>query len=122
MKKLVIAALATTAAVVATPAAAQTASGTVSVTGTVAAKCSTATNLNASINLGELALANGTIDTAFASNIGGLSRSFTVVCTSPNVTLSADASPLVNAAVVTPATGYTNTVNYTATLSAVKAS
>jgi hypothetical protein len=121
MKKLVALTLAAATAAVATPAAAQTASGTVTVTGTVASKCTTATNLNASINLGELALANGKVDPAFASNVGGLSRSFTVTCTSPNATLSVEALPLVNAAIVTPTAGYTNTVNYTATLSANKA-
>jgi hypothetical protein len=122
MKKLVALALAATAAAVATPAAAQTtASGTVTVTGTVASKCSTATNLNAAITLGELALANGTINSAFSNNVGGLSRSFTVVCTSPNATLSVDAADLVNSAIVTPTPGYTNTVHYTATLTATKA-
>ncbi|MFL6858666.1 MAG: hypothetical protein ACJ8DZ_05430 [Allosphingosinicella sp.] len=122
MKKLVALTLAAATAAIATPAAAQTvASGTVTVTGTVAAKCTTNPNLDASITLGELALANGTVDPAFSGAVGGLSRSFSVVCTSSSPILSVEALPLLNAAIVTPTAGYTNRVNYTATLTANKA-
>ena len=122
MNKILIAALAASTALIAVPASAQTVSGTVALTGTVASKCTAnPNNLNGSINLGELAVAAGTVNTAFTGNVGGLSRSFTVTCTSPNAVLSADASPLVNAGIVSPTAGYTNTVHYTATLAAVKA-
>ena len=123
MKKILIAALAATSALAATPASAQTAvSGTVTVTGTVALKCTAnPNNLDGSITLGELALANGTVDSAFSSNSGGLTRTYTVTCTGPNATLSAEANALVNSAIVSPTAGYTNTVHYTATLTADKA-
>jgi hypothetical protein len=122
MKKIIVAALAATTALIATPASAQTVSGTVAVTGTVASKCTTSSgNLDAAINLGELAIAAGTVNSSFSGNVGGLSRSFTVTCTSPNANLSANASALVNSAIVTPTAGYTNTVHYTATLTANKA-
>lgn len=124
MKKLMIAVLAATTTAFAVPAAAGTesVSGTIDLTGTVAGKCTAAGGLDASIDLGELAVADGTINSAFSANSGGLTRTFTVTCTSANPQLSVDASPLVNAAVVTPTAGYTNTVNYTATMAAAKAS
>jgi hypothetical protein len=121
MKKLVIAALAAGTAAFAVPAAAQSVSGTIDLTGTVAAKCTAAGGLNSSIDLGELAIADGTVNSAFSANNGGLTRTFTVTCTSSNPQLSVNASSLVNAAVVTPTTGYTSTVNYTATMTAAKA-
>lgn len=121
MKKLAFTALAAAAAIAgATPAFAQ-ASGTVDVTGTVASKCATVGTITGTISLGELAKANGTVEAAFPNNAGGLSRQFTVRCTGANPVLSVNASPLVNGAVATPAAGYTNTVHYTATLSAAAA-
>ena len=119
MKKIAFAAAAISA-VVATPAFAQ-ASGTVEVSGTVAAKCSAVTPIGGSITLGELAKANGTVDTAFAGNTGGLTRQFTVRCNGANPQLSVNAKALVNAAAVNSPNGYTNTVNYTATLTAAAA-
>jgi hypothetical protein len=120
MKKIVLAALAATSALIAVPAAAQNASGTVNVSGTVAPKCTAITPIAGNIVLNELALANGTVDTAFTANTN-LSLSFTVRCTGANPELSADANPLVNTAIVTPASGYTNTVHYNATLTALRA-
>jgi hypothetical protein len=117
MKTLAFTAMAAAAALVASPAFAQ-ASGTVDVNGTVASKCATVGTIAGTISLGELAKANGTIESAFANNSGGLSRQFTVRCTGANPVLSVNASPLVNGAIATPASGYTNTVHYTATLSA----
>jgi hypothetical protein len=95
---------------------AQNATGTIAVTGVVTSKCAADPSLDASIDLGELALRNGTVDTAFAGNVGGLTRTFTVNCTSPNPSMSVEALPLVNAAIATPSTGYTNRVDYEATL------
>jgi hypothetical protein len=120
MKKLAFTALAAAAALASTPAFAQ-ASGTVDVTGTVASKCATVGTIAGTISLGELAKANGTVENTFGNNTGGLTRQFTVRCTGANPILSVNDSPLVNGAVTTPATGYTNTVHYTATLSAAAA-
>jgi hypothetical protein len=117
MNKFAFAALAAATAFVATPAFAQ-AAGTVDVTGTVAAKCTAITPISGSITLGELSKSNGTVDPTFAGNTGGLSRSFTVRCTGANPGISVNAKALVNAAVATPASGYANTVHYTATLTA----
>ncbi len=120
MKKIAFTALAAVAAIVATPAFAQ-ASGTVDVTGTVASKCATVGTISGTISLGELAKANGTVESAFPNATGGLSRQFTVRCTGANPVLSVNASALLNSAVTSPASGYTNTVHYTATLSAAAA-
>lgn len=120
MKKIALAAAAISA-LVATPAFAQ-ASGTVDVTGTVVAKCTAITPITGSITLGELANANGTVNTAFSANTGGLSRQFTIRCNGANPQLSVNAKPLVNAAAAGSPAGYTNTVHYTATLTANAAS
>jgi hypothetical protein len=121
MKKLVLSALALTSALVAGPAFAQTASGTVDITGTVSGRCSAITPISGSITLGELAKTTGTVDSAFASNTGGLSRQFTIRCNGANPQLSVNAKPLVNAAAANSSTGYTNTIHYTAALTAVGA-
>jgi hypothetical protein len=120
MKKLVLSALFAGSVLAAAPAFAQT-SGSVDVSGSVAARCSAVTPLSGSITLGELAKADGTIDTAFSGNTGGLSRNFTVKCNGANPKVSVEAKPLVNAAATTTATGYTNTVHYTATVAAMSA-
>jgi hypothetical protein len=119
--------IAATAAILsAGPAVAQTvesqnATGTIAVTGVVTSKCAADPSLDESIDLGELALRNGTVDTAFAGNVGGLSRTFTVNCTSPNPLMSVEALPLVNAAIATPSPGYTNRVDFEATLDVERA-
>lgn len=121
MKKFATIAIAA-AAVVATPAAAQTvATGTVDVSGSVAGKCTALTPITGSITLNELALADGTINSAFSNQTGGLSRSFTVICTSANVSISVSSDALNNATDNTTAGGYTGRVHYTSTLSANKA-
>lgn len=120
MKKLVWSALFAATTVAAAPAFAQ-ASGTVDVTGTVAARCSAVTPISGSITLGELATAAGKVDPAFAGNTGGLSRNFTILCNGANPKLSVNARPLVNAAATNSPSGYTNTVHYTATLTAMGA-
>jgi hypothetical protein len=121
MKKMIIAALTATSAFIAMPAAAQpvAASGTVNVTGSVQPKCTAITPIEGTITLNELAVANGTVDSAFSNNSGGLSKSFTVRCTSANPGLSVTAAPLTTTSTGTP--GYTGTVHYTATLTAAKA-
>lgn len=122
-----IALIAATAAVLAAgPASAQiliqqNATGTIAVTGVVTSKCAADPSLDESIDLGEIALRDGTVDTAFAGNIGGLTRTFTINCTSPNPFLSVEAVPLINAAIATPSPGYTNKVDFEATFDVERA-
>ena len=120
MKKILTLALLASAAI-ATPAMAQSASGTVLVTGTVAGKCTAITPITGTINLGELANSSGTIISAFTNNVGGLSKSFTVICTSANVSITVSSNALANTADATTGSGYTGTVHYTSTLTANKA-
>lgn len=115
MKKLTTLALLATAAI-ATPAMAQT-TGTVLVEGTVSNKCAVTTPASSAINVGELAQADGTVVTAFASS--DLTRTMTVKCTGANVKVEISSGPLHNQ---TPVSGYTNDVNYTSTLTVSKAS
>lgn len=123
MKKVLFIGAAVIAATAVSPAMAQTvASGTVQVTGTVAAKCTADNPISGTIDLGELALANGTVDPAFSSNTTGLSRSFTVRCTSANTQITVSSDALANASDATTGNGYTGTVHYTSTLTAEKAS
>ncbi len=120
MKKITTLAL-LAAAAIATPAMAQTASGTVAVTGTVAGKCTAAPAITGTITLGELANSGGTIISGFTNNTGGLSRSFNVVCTGANASITVSSNNLTNSADATTANGYTGTVHYTSTLTAQKA-
>lgn len=121
MKKFTALALLATAAI-ATPAMAQTsATGTVQVTGTVAAKCAITSTAPTAITLNELALTNGTVDSAFSSQTGGLTRSFTVKCTSSSPTVSVSSDALNNSTDNTTGGGYTGRVHYTSTVVADKA-
>lgn len=120
MKKFAALALLATAAI-ATPALAQTATGTVAVTGTVAGKCTASPAITGTIALAELANSGGTIISTFSNNVGGLSRSFTVICTSANASITVSSNNLTNSADATTANGYTGTVHYTSTLTAQKA-
>jgi len=120
MKKIIVSALMAASTLVAAPAFAQ-ASGSVEVNGTVAQRCSAVSPITGSIALGELAKTGGTVDAAFAGATNGLSRTFTVRCNGANPQLSVNARPLVNAAATNSPNGYTNTVHYTASLSAMGA-
>jgi hypothetical protein len=118
MNKLTVSTLAALAvAAVAGPAFAQ-AAGSVDVTGTVASRCTAVTPISGSITLGELTKADGTVDAAFSGNTGGLSRNFSVICNGANPRLSVNALAMVNSAAANPPSGYTNTIHYTATLTA----
>lgn len=121
MNKFVAAILVAAAATVSVPAYAQ-ATGTVVVNGTVAPKCTAVQPISGTINLGELATADGTIDQAFSKATSGLTTNFTVRCNGSNPNLSVEARPLVNSAAATGVAGYTNTVHYTARLAAKGAS
>lgn len=120
MKKIVLSALMIGSALAAAPAFAQT-SGSVDVTGTVTGRCTAGTPISGSITLGELSKTDGTIDAAFSSATGGLSRNFTVKCNGASPRISVEAKPLVNAAATNSPSGYTNTVHYTATVVATAA-
>lgn len=117
MKKTVVSALIAISALSSAPALAQ-ASGTVDISGTVSAKCTAVTPLSGNITLGELAKSDGTVDAAFSANNGGLTRNFTVRCNGANPQVSVNARPLVNAAAQNSPAGYTNTVHYTASVTA----
>lgn len=120
MKKLTTLALLATAAI-ATPAMAQTsATGTVQVNGSVAAKCTITSTAPASIELNELALSDGTVNSAFSNQTGGLTRNFTVKCTSASPTVSVSSTALNNTTDSTTGGGYTGRVQYTSTVVADK--
>lgn len=122
MKKTLSTAVLAALAIAAVPAAASTGptSGTVQVNGNVAAKCFVGTPIGGTINLGELAQEDGTVDPAF-SKAGEKSAMFTVRCNGANPQLSVEALPLVNSAATQVANGYTNKVHYTAKLEAKRA-
>lgn len=122
MKKALLIGTAVIAATAVSPAMAQTvASGTVQVLGNVQAKCTASNPISDTINLGELAISDGTINPTFSANVGGLSRSFTVRCTSANTQITVSSNALTNTTDATTGAGYTGTVHYTSTLTAVKA-
>lgn len=113
MKKLIL--LAIPAALIASPAFAQNASGSVAVTGVVGGRCAALTPITGTFNLGELAKTDGTIDPAFPNNTTGLSKQFTIMCTSADSNVAIDATPMDNAGDNTTGSGYTGRVHYTAT-------
>lgn len=114
MKKIALVAIAASA-LSATPAFADV-TGTINLTGSVAAKCvvdgGPGTTFTDNVNFGELAQTDGTMRTDLASTFG--TRSFTVKCNSGAPKISVDADPLATTA--TAATGYANTINYTASV------
>jgi len=120
MKKFVALALLATAAI-ATPAMAQSATGTIQVTGVVPGKCAAITPITGTITLNDISTPTGTVLSSFANNSGGLSRSFTVVCTSANASISVSSDALNNSTDSSTGGGYTGRVHYTSTLSANKA-
>ncbi len=121
MKKAILIALAASSAI-ATPALAQSTSGTIAVTGSVAAKCSVATPITGTIALNELAKADGTFDTSTPGVAsGGLTKTFSVVCTSANPKISVSADHALQFVPTSASTGYTGDVHYTATIEADRA-
>lgn len=113
MKKLIL--LAIPAALIASPAFAQSASGSVAVTGTVGGRCAALTPITGTFNLGELALTNGTVDSAFSNHVDPLSKQFTIMCTSADANVSIEADPMDNTGDNSTGGGYTGRVHYTAT-------
>lgn len=118
MKKLVMIALAAST-VIATPVAAQTVTGTVDITGSVAPKClvvpGAGSTFGATVALGELAQADGTMRTDLSSlfsSVGGVGLETRVVCTTANPTIAVNATPLATAA--TADTGYDNSIDFRA--------
>lgn len=119
MRKLMLVAI--PAVLAASPALAQSATGTVAVTGTVAGKCAITSPAPTAINLGELANTAGTVISGFTNNVGGLTRSFTVICSSANVGVSVSSDALNNSTDNTTGSGYTGRVHYSSTATADKA-
>ncbi|WP_411340265.1 hypothetical protein V6U71_21245 [Sphingopyxis sp. J-6] len=124
MKKLAYLSVAAASAIaLASPAAAQDVTGTVNITGTVTAKClvvpANSNSFGATVDLGELAKADGTLEssatleTRFLSPTAG-ALSARVVCTSAAPTITVTATPITITSAPAPAAGYTGTVNYIA--------
>jgi hypothetical protein len=110
------------ASALAVPAGAQV-TGTINITGTVASRCAvvggaTPTTFTDNVNLGELAQANGTLESSatlasrFISTNSGSAPAFRVVCNSANPAVAVDATELTTAG--TASTGYTNRIDYSA--------
>lgn len=125
MKNIALIAM-TAAAAIATPAMAQsttTVTGTINIEGSVAPKCfvqtgeTTGSTFGGIVSLGELAKADGTLEdsSVLEAAFNGANASVInalVICTATQANVTVDADPLVNTA--SAATGYTNTVNYSA--------
>ncbi|MET0181156.1 MAG: hypothetical protein ABW194_11850 [Novosphingobium sp.] len=131
MKKIVFAAVASIAALAAVPAAAQTVTGTVNVTGNVAARCAVQTGntevaaFGGTLALGRLDAADGTLRSGLvsattASPADAQKVSARVVCTTGNPTLTIGATKLSNGAAEPTALGYSNVIDYTASLKVTK--
>lgn len=125
MRKLLLAALASSA-LIATPAAAQSMTGTVTINGHVSSKCvvgplpSTTSSFSQTVDLGELDQANGTLQSP-----GTLTTTFgtvgaQVLCNSANPKITVTSAPLLASSAGSPTTlsnGYANTIDYTAHVS-----
>jgi hypothetical protein len=101
---------------IAAPAMAQTVTGTVTITGSVAPKCfvdpGAGSTFGATVQLNELAKADGTLRTIGPLSATSGSLSTRIVCTTPAPQISVNAEPLLNAAAADP--GYANRVDYQA--------
>lgn len=131
MKKLVLAAM-TAASMIALagPAAAAVgdATGTINISGSVASRCTvipsgggTSSTFGANVALGELAKADGTLQTTASLealfNAGGTAASamaFRVVCTTAAPTVAVDATQITTGAGDNATAGYANRINYQA--------
>lgn len=115
MKKIAFLAIAASAAI-ASPAMAQNVTGTITLNGNVAAKCSVSpgsgNTFSDTVNFLELAQANGTLRTGLSTDFG--TRSATVVCNTGTPKIAVDANPLATGGAAP--TGYSNTINYTASV------
>ena len=115
MKKFAFLAAAACVAL-ATPAMAQNVTGTITLKGNVTAKCSvTPGNGNTfaeTVDFLELAQPNGTLRTGLSTDFG--TRSATIVCNTGTPKIAVDANPLATGG--TAPTGYSNTINYTASV------
>lgn len=111
------------ASVMAMPAFAQTVNGTINITGTVGSKCAVVSPTPGStftdnVNLGELAQANGTLESSatlsgrFISTTTSATPALRVVCNSANPRVAVDATELTTGG--TAGAGYANRVDYTA--------
>lgn len=128
MKKIVIAALAASAACIAAPAAAQSAdaTGTVNITGSVGDKCIVVTSGGAAgqtfggtVALGDLAAADGTLatdlETRFNAAGNNAALQARVVCTTAAPKISVNADPITAQTNTAPAnSGYDDSVDFQA--------
>jgi hypothetical protein len=126
MNKIVIAALVSATAIVAVPAAAaDSTTGTINITGKVGERCSVieqgaSQTFNRTIDLQRLDNDNGALraelgSSTSASPADGLKVDVRVNCNTSNPTIGVSATRLSNGA-SDPGTGYSNTINYSASL------
>jgi hypothetical protein len=103
-------------------ARAQDTTGTVNLTGSVAPRCGLAasgssTIFGQTVELGELAAADGTLRTGIDGQFASAAAAISVVCNTAAPTISVSASPLsAQTSTGTPPTGFANTIDYTATV------
>lgn len=108
--------------IAATSAGAVVTTGVINITGHVPAQCSVITagtppsgDFGNSVNLGNLADANGHLLSALAGSTNSLgTQSFQVSCTGAGNQITLKATPLATNPVVAAPAGYANTINYTA--------
>ena len=102
-------------------ASAQNASSTITINGSVASKCTvtaggTAGAFDATVNLNELADADGTLRDNLVSTtaaVGAFENTFSLRCTGSNANVSVTANPMLGNSADTPPAGYTKTIHLT---------
>lgn len=131
MRKLILAALAASAAMAAPAAAQSIVTGTVTINGNVPSKCTVTTgtpgsSFGATVDMGELSDTDLTLksstalETAFGSGVTAGSLSARVVCTTADANITVAATELTTAG--SPTAGYANTVHYKANVAVTKVS
>jgi hypothetical protein len=91
------------------------AGGSVAINGSVAGRCVNTGDAAPALDVGELAGNDGKAVTQFTTPAGSLIAKFTIICNTAKPTVAISATPLVFTAASIP-NGYTNTVNYRATV------
>jgi hypothetical protein len=119
MKNIGIISIAALAAAIATPAAAQDVTGTVVIEGSVAEKClvvpGAGDEFGTTVNLGELAQADGTMRTDLSADFNAASGlTARVVCTTAAPTITVDATAITAQNNTTSDTGYDDSIDFDA--------
>lgn len=119
-RSVFVASIAAIALTAAGSASAQVVTGTVTLNGTVAPKCAVTAGgggavFSDTVNLGELAGADGLLLPALGASTAGAATStssFTLKCTGANVGISVTSTALDNTSTASAPSGYTETVNF----------